>query len=57
LGAHDAKRPGPGALADMRLFEKFWTRVSNDPAQYALRVVLFLGVLLLVLLLIAPNVH
>lgn len=46
-----------GAGRDMRLFEKFWTRVSNDPAQYALRVVLFLGVLLLVLLLIAPNVH
>jgi hypothetical protein len=41
----------------MRLFEKFWTRVSNDPVQYALRVVFFVGVLLLVLLLIAPNVH
>ena len=41
----------------MRLFEKLLTRVSHDPTQYALRVLFFLGVLLLALLLIVPNVH
>lgn len=40
----------------MRLIDEFLIRTSNDPVKYALRIVLFLGVVLLtVLLLFAPK--
>jgi hypothetical protein len=42
----------PGA---MRFLENFLQRISNDPVKYALRIVLFLGVLLLFALFLVPR--
>ncbi|HSE36138.1 MAG TPA: hypothetical protein VLG74_02480 [Blastocatellia bacterium] len=46
-----------GAAIKMKFLEEFLIRISQDPVQYALRLVFVLGVLLLVLLAIMHEAH